>query len=174
MEIVPAMQKDLEDLLDFYSAMCQVLGEKDFLPRRGQGGLPLPGHGGGGHPGRGPVPGPGGRQVVAAYLMDHQGDAAYDTVTWPVAAARDQVMVLHALRVLPAWEGRGYARAMVEHAIRTARAAGQKALRLDCIEGNDVPVRLYRACGFRYVDTVPITYADIGVPRRFRLYELAL
>ncbi len=66
-------------------------------------------------------------------------------------------MVLHALRVLPAWEGRGYARAMVEHAIRTARAAGQKALRLDCIEGNDVPVRLYRACGFRYVDTVPIT-----------------
>ena len=174
MEIVPAMQKDLEELLDFYSAMCQVLGEKDFLPDGDKGGFPSRAMVEAAIQAGGQFLAREAGQVVAAYLMDHQGDAAYDTVTWPVAAARDQVMVLHALRVLPAWEGRGYARAMVEHAIRTARAAGQKALRLDCIEGNDVPVRLYRACGFRYVDTVPITYADIGVPRRFRLYELAL
>ena len=89
MEIVPAMQKDLEDLLDFYSAMCQVLGEKDFLPDGDKGGFPSRAMVEAAIQAGGQFLAREAGQVVAAYLMDHQGDAAYDTVTWPVAAARD-------------------------------------------------------------------------------------
>ena len=92
----------------------------------------------------------------------------------PVQEPREQVAVLHALRVLPACGGRGCSRRLMEHAIRTARAWGQKALRLDCARGNDVPARLYRSCGFREVGTAVITYEDIGEPMEFRLFELAL
>ena len=51
---------------------------------------------------------------------------------------------------------------------------GQKAIRLDCIEGNEIPQKMYRSFGFQYRDTVEITYADIGVPRKFLVYERVL
>ena len=59
-------------------------------------------------------------------------------------------------------------------AIQTAKSWKQKAIRLDCIVGNDVPVKVYTSFGFEYVDTVAITYADIGVAMQFKLYELLL
>ena len=83
-------------------------------------------------------------------------------------------MILHALRVLPEYGGRGYSKQLVRHAIQTAAERGQKAIRLDCIEGNDIPQKMYQSFGFRYVDTVSITYEDIGVPREFLVYELEL
>ena len=44
----------------------------------------------------------------------------------------------------------------------------------DCIEGNDIPQKMYMSFGFKYVDKVEITYVDIGVPRKFLLYEFVL
>ena len=81
---------------------------------------------------------------------------------------------MHALRVLPDYGGRGYSKQLVEHAIRTARSRGWKAIRLDCLKGNDIPVKMYQSYGFKYVDTVDITYVDIGIPMPFHLYELVL
>ena len=81
---------------------------------------------------------------------------------------------MHALRVLPEYGGRGFSKQLVEHAIETARERRQKALRLDCIEGNDVPQRMYRSYGFEPAGVADITYPDIGVPRKFILYELPL
>ena len=81
---------------------------------------------------------------------------------------------MHALRVLPDYGGRGYSKQLVEHAIRTARNRGWKAIRLDCLKGNDIPVKMYQSYGFKYVDTVDITYVDIGIPMPFHLYELVL
>ena len=83
-------------------------------------------------------------------------------------------MILHALRVLPEYAGRGYSKKLVEHAIQRAKAQRQRAIRLDCIEGNDVPQKMYMSFGFHYIDTVEITYADIGVPRKFLVFELLL
>lgn len=51
---------------------------------------------------------------------------------------------------------------------------GQKAIRLDCIEGNDIPQKMYQSLGFQYIDSVRIIYPDIGVPKRFHLYEILL
>ena len=113
-------------------------------------------------------------KIIAAYIMNHDCDKAYHTVQWHIDAGEKEVVILHALRVLPDYGGRGYSKQLVEHAVQTAKSWGQKAIRLDCIVGNDVPVKVYTSFGFEYVDTVRITYADIGVPMEFRLYELVL
>ena len=63
---------------------------------------------------------------------------------------------------------------LVQHAIDTARERNLKSIRLDCIEGNDIPQKMYMSFGFKYVDKVEITYVDIGVPRKFFLYEFVL
>ena len=169
-----AVDKDYKELLTFYERMCQVLGEKEFLPDGDKGGFPS------GEMIKGAIVrgqqfvGIEDERIVAAYIMDHDCDEAYDLVKWQVNAEKDKVVILHALRVLPEYGKRGYSRKRVEHAISTAEKWGQKAIRLDCIEGNEIPQKMYRSFGFQYRDTVEITYADIGVPRKFLVYELVL
>ena len=106
--------------------------------------------------------------------MNHDRDEAYHAVKWLIDANDNETVVLHALRVLPEYGGRGYSKQLVQHAIDTARERNLKSIRLDCIEGNDIPQKMYMSFGFRYVDTVEITYVDIGVPRKFLLYEFVL
>ena len=72
------------------------------------------------------------------------------------------------------FRSRGYSKQLVKHAIDTARERNIKSIRLDCIEGNDIPQKMYMSFGFKYVDKVEITYVDIGVPRKFLLYEFVL
>ena len=40
MKIVQATNDNLAELMSFYSVMCDVLGEKSFLPNRDKGGFP--------------------------------------------------------------------------------------------------------------------------------------
>ena len=174
MDIRAATDGDFGELTSFYAHMCDELGKADFLPEGNRGGFPS-------EPlirqsiARGEqFVGVEDGKVVAAYIMNHDADAAYGTARWSVDGARDEVSVLHALRVLPSHSGRGLSKQLVRHAIATARNLGQKSLRLDCIQGNDVPQRMYRSFGFSLVGTAEITYEDIGVPRLFNLYELAL
>ena len=54
--------------------------------------------------------------------MNHDCDNAYHTVQWHIDAAKNEVVVLHALRVLPDYGGRGYSKQLVEHAIQTAKS----------------------------------------------------
>ena len=158
-----AEEKDFRELRQFYDRMCEVQGgfpsdemvknaiaEKDQFIGIEDG------------------------QIVAAYIMNHDCDEAYHTVRWLTDAEDKEMVVLHALRVLPEYGGRGYSKQLVQHAIDTARERGLKSIRLDCIEGNDIPQKMYMSFGFAYVDTVEITYVDIGIPRKFLLYEFAL
>lgn len=169
-----AVDKDYKELLAFYERMCQVLGEEEFLPDGDKGGFPS------GEMIKGAIArgqqfvGIEDERIVAAYIMDHDCDKAYDLVKWQVNAEKEKVVILHALRVLPEYGKRGYSRKLVEHAISTAEKWGQRAIRLDCIEGNEIPQKMYRSFGFQYRDTVEITYADIGVPRKFLVYERVL
>ena len=113
-------------------------------------------------------------RIVAAYIMNHDRDEAYHAVKWLIDANDNETVVLHALRVLPEYGGRGYSKQLVQHAIDTARERNLKSIRLDCIEGNDIPQKMYMSFGFKYVDKAEITYVDIGVPRKFLLYEFVL
>lgn len=48
-------------------------------------------------------------RIMAAYLMNHEADPAYERAHWQAQAEREEVAVLHALRVDPAYGGRGFA-----------------------------------------------------------------
>ena len=154
--------------------MCEVLGEKDFLPEGDKGGFPSDEMVKNAIAEKDQFIGIEDGQIVAAYIMNHDCDEAYHTVRWLTDAEDKEMVVRHALRVLPEYGGRGYSKQLVQHAIDTARERGLKSIRLDCIEGNDIPQKMYMSFGFAYVDTVEITYVDIGIPRKFLLYEFAL
>ena len=174
MIIREAVDSDFDELIKFYDYMCQVLAEKDFMPNGNQGGFPSAdmvreaikqhNHFVGIKDGK----------IVSTYILDHNRDAAYLTAPWKVEATLEETVILHALRVLPDYSGRGYAKKLVEHAIGTARKRNQKAIRLDVIVGNTVPEKLFLKYGFEYIDTVEMLYEDIGEVIRFRLMELAL
>ena len=169
-----AEEKDFRELRQCYDHMCEVLGEKDFLPEGDKGGFPSDEMVKNAITEKDQFIGIEDGQIVAAYIMNHDCDEAYHTVRWLTDAEDKEMVVLHALRVLPEYGGRGYSKQLVQHAIDTARERGLKSIRLDCIEGNDIPQKMYMSFGFAYVDTVEITYADIGIPRKFLLYEFAL
>ena len=174
MEIKQAEMCDFEPIMAFYKVMCNVLGDKDFLPNGNKGGFPSQDMVKDAINSGFQFIGVENNKIIAAYIMNHNCDRAYHTVQWHIDAAENEIVILHALRVLPDYSGRGYSKQLVEHAIRTAKKQGQKAIRLDCIVGNDIPVKVYTSFGFEYVDTVSITYADIGSPMQFKLYELLL
>lgn len=174
MEIKQAAMCDFEPIMSFYNVMCNVLGDKDFLPDGNKGGFPSQDMVRDAINSGFQFIGVENDIIIAAYIMNHDCDRAYHTAQWHIDAAENEVVILHALRVLPEYGGHGYSKQLVEHAIQTAKSQGQKAIRLDCIVGNDVPVKVYTSFGFEYVDTVNITYADIGSPKQFKLYELLL
>lgn len=111
--------------------------------------------------------------IAAAFIANSECDESYRQVKWKVDAADDEFWVLHALRVSPDYEGRGFAKQMITFFIELAAERGLKALRLDVTEGYSVE-RMYYPFGFEYIGTVEILYEDIGHPRRFRLFERAI
>ena len=169
-----AEEKNFIELRQFYDGMCKVLSEKDFLPEGDKGGFPPDEMIKDAIKERNQFIGIEDGRIVAAYIMNHDRDEAYHAVKWLIDANDNETVVLHALRVLPEYGGRGYSKQLVQHAIDTARERNLKSIRLDCIEGNDIPQKMYMSFGFKYVDTVEITYVDIGVPRKFLLYEFVL
>ena len=91
-----------------------------------------------------------------------------------VEASKEEFTVLHALRVLPEYGGRGYAKQMLRFLLDHAKESGQKAIRLDVLEGYEGPLKMYTGFGFQYIDTMEIFYEDIGKPVRFKLLEKLL
>ena len=174
MEIRKALPADLPELMSLYSRMCEVLGKADFLHDGNKGGFPSEDMVASAIERAEQFVGIEDGRIAAAYIMDHECDDAYDEIPWATEGETHEISILHALRVLPEYGGRGFSKQLVEHAIETARERRQKALRLDCIEGNDVPQRMYRSYGFEPAGVADITYPDIGVPRKFILYELQL
>ena len=174
MIIREAKMEKLGEIMAFYEMMCRELASKDFLKKEYKGGFPslemvtqaikreelFVGEEEG--------------AIIAAYIMDHESNPEYNDAPWRTEAGKEQAVVLHALRVAPQYGGRGYAGMLIEHAAETARERGQRAIRLDCIEGNSVPHKMYLSHGFEYICTVEMYYEDIGEPRNFLLFERAL
>ena len=108
--------------------------------------------------------------ILGAMVLDHHSGEEYDTVTWGKSIPRGSYSVIHTLCVDPAAQGKGVAKAMVHHALNTAKSRGDLAVRLDVLKGNDPAAKLYTGCGFHYVNTIQIIYDDKSVPE-FLLYE---
>ena len=109
-------------------------------------------------------------RIGAAMVLNLECLEHYGRVAWPVTAEADRVLFLHLLCVHPALRGKGYAKALVSRALSLAKEGGNRALRLDVLSEN-LPARsLYRSLGFRYVDTLRVSFPDAG-QMTFELYE---
>lgn len=113
--------------------------------------------------------------IASAMVLNGDGAPGYDQVPWRVQAAPDEVWVVHVLATLPAFHGRGYARAMVQAGIDAARAAGMKAVRLDTFPFNVRARNLYESCGYQDVGTYRLAYDNVDEgDAEFVMYECAL
>ncbi len=174
MKIIEATNKDFLGLMRFYDSMCTALDEKEFLPNGDKGGFPSDNMVLSAIREHNQFIGIEDDRIVAAYILSHNCDKVYHTVQWQIEATEKEVMILHALRVSPQYGGRGFSKKLMEYAIETAKLRKQKAIRLDVLEGNFIPEKMYASYGFKYIDTVQIFYEDIGETMRFRLMELVL
>ena len=99
----------------------------------------------------------GGELAACMYLHDQ------DTLFWPQAAPAE-AFYLHRLAVARIYAGRGYARAMLDWAMRETREQGRPYLRLDC-EPRPKLLALYRGAGFARIDEQPIQVGEHFVVR---------
>ena len=114
-------------------------------------------------------------QIASAMVLNHEGANGYEHVPWRVQADLDEVLVVHVLATLPAYHGRGFARAMLQAGIDVARAAGMKAVRLDTFPFNVRARRLYESCGYADLGTYPLAYDNVDDGSAdFVMYEYAL
>jgi len=111
--------------------------------------------------------------IVSTMVMNHEYADGYENVKWQIDANKNEVIVIHALGVSPAYHGRGIAKQMVAYAIKNCREKDMKSIRLDVLGTNLPAQRLYPATGFSYIDTVKLFYEDTGLTD-YLLYELVL
>lgn len=111
--------------------------------------------------------------IVGAMVLNRAYNEGYSGIAWPTGADDSQIMVVHALAVLPPYTGKGCAREMVRFALDLARDMRRRAVRLDVLKGNLRARRLYTGMGFGRVATLPMFYEDTGLTD-FELYEYNL
>ena len=142
MKIREAVLGDYAELMDFYTYMCTVLDGKDFLPHGNKGGFPSAEMVSDAIKDQNLFVEIEDDKIVGAIIMNHECDGAYHTVSWGIDAPDDQVVILHALRILPKYSGQGYAKKLIQYSIEKAKERNLKAIHLDVIEGNDIPLRM--------------------------------
>ncbi len=111
--------------------------------------------------------------LAACMIVNHEYNDGYEAAPWSVDASDDELLVIHALGVMPSHSRHGLAKDMVRFVIEKGRTEGVKTLRLDVLEGNIPAEKVYTALGFQYVSTVRMFYEDTGWTN-FRLFELIL
>ena len=108
--------------------------------------------------------------ILSAMRVNHDATEGYENARWLVDAKDSEVTIIHMLGVSFAAQRTGVAKEMVRFVIDNARENGQKAIRLDVLEGNLPALRLYESLGFYAVANVELFYEDTGVTN-FILYE---
>ena len=111
--------------------------------------------------------------IASAMVLNGEGDAGYESVSWHVAAAPDEVLVVHVLGTLPAYHGRGFVRQLLQGGMEIARADGLSVLRLDTFPYNVRGRGLYESCGFADKGEWTVYYPALG-DIQVIMYELAL
>lgn len=112
-------------------------------------------------------------KIVAAAVLNHECNEGYTGTNWAVNADIKEILIVHALGVLPSFQGRGLAKCMINDIIKIAKDRKQKVIRLDVLNGNTPAMKLYENMGFKYRKTTQMYYEDTGWTE-FLLYEFVL
>ena len=105
--------------------------------------------------------------------MNHECNEGYAGAPWSLEASGEDVAVIHALGVLPAFSGHGIAKEMARKAISVAKGRGVRTVRLDVLKGNLPAEKAYLGAGFRRVGELRMFYEDTGWTD-FALFEYLL
>lgn len=102
--------------------------------------------------------------VVSEYM-----DAEYKTVRWHSPDA--QAYYIHRLAVAPKFQGKGYARCLMDYAEQKARENEKDAVRLDTFSKNPRNQRFYEQRGYQRLEKIHFPNQS---PHPFYCYELVL
>lgn len=114
-----------------------------------------------------------GEEITGVVVLNHEAAAGFDDADWAVAASGTEVLVMHALGVVPQAMGRGIGRFLVESSIGVGRAMHCKAVRLDTYVENTPGLALYRRFGFTDLGLHTLRYESTDISQ-FHLFEYVL
>ena len=169
LHIRKARPSEWQKVVQFYEALIEGLAGRRYHPKWQKGHYPAP------DDLRAAVEagtlyiGTVSARIACAMVVNHSFVDAYRDAAW-ADLSPEEFLVIHMLGVHSDFEGRGYAKELVQHAIHLARTSGMQAVRLDVIQGNLPAGRLYSSLGFRHVETRTLRYEGFD-PMAFELYE---
>ena len=112
--------------------------------------------------------------LAGSFIIDQKPEETFSQADWRADWTDQDVLIVHTLAVHPAYIHRGLGKQMICWIAQLARESGIKALRLDVHEKNEPAQRLYRQCGFEYIDTIVPRYGGEFDRTRFDLYQKRL
>ncbi len=111
--------------------------------------------------------------ICAAMIVNDDVPDGYTDGAWRSDLDADEYLVLHLLAVARDRRRKGLAGLMVRTALKAARLAGKRSLRLDAWGGNVPAHALYRSLGFSDAGMMRETHDD-GSSLDFYLFEYPL
>lgn len=111
--------------------------------------------------------------ILGVAVLNHDAAEQYAAAAWAIDATPDQVLVVHALGVIPAFLGQGVARRIVEEILQVARDRKLRTVRLDTYVENLPARRLYARCGFHDLGCHTVRYEGTDLSK-FHLFEYVL
>lgn len=109
----------------------------------------------------------------ACVILNSAWNEGYEGLPWSICCSHEEVLVPHALAVLPAMHQKGIGSLVVQQILDIAKERGKKCVRLDILKGNTAAMKLYTRMGFSYVQTNTMFYEDTGWTE-FDMYEFVL
>ena len=112
-------------------------------------------------------------KIAGVVVLNHDAPDAYDEASWAVDANPAEVLVVHALGVVPDFLRQGVARFLVDASLEVARQQACRAVRLDTYVEN-IPAReLYAHYGFTDLGIHTLHYEGTSL-NQFHLFEHVL
>lgn len=87
-------------------------------------------------------------QLYACVILNYDCNEGYNGILWSVECQKEELLIPHALAVLPTKQGRGVGTKVVGEIITYARAQQKKAVRLDILGTNQAAEKLYKNVDF--------------------------
>ena len=110
-------------------------------------------------------------KTIGAFILNQDPQGDYTAGDWKQNLQDGEYMVVHTLAVSPGCARQGIGQAMLEYALKQAKARGYKAIRLDVVPDNFPARRLYEKIGFTFAGEKDLG-RDIPEIPLFALYEL--
>ena len=109
-------------------------------------------------------------EICGAFVLNDNPGGNYENGSWKKTLKTGEYLVIHTLLSDHKLAGMGIATLAVKFCIKTAKAQGYKAVRIDVVPENTPAIRLYEKLGFSFAGKVDLGRNIKEIPY-FSLYE---